>query len=1000
MALTEWITLRLLPETESLLSKDMTKAAASGVDAMDKEFRRKSADLKADLASGLIDEKEYARMGARAANAYNREIVAKMDALKKAGKDTTAEYAALGDKIKSVSTSGAEHAGLIGRAWGGFKNMIVGFGPAIAAAFGVNAIVNFAKESIGAAAESEKAWADVKVTLGNLGVPLAKATAEVEAAANKMMRTTRFGDEETIRGFNKVLQMTGDYGKSLKALGPIADLAIAKNISYEQASTIVGKALAGNDAALRKLIPTMEKGGDVFQALGKFAGAAAADANTFTGQSAMLGNAFGELQESIGKVLISGGQGAGIMEMFTAAIVELTDWVEKNKNEIQFWIGQILRFVQVLVPIIVNAIGGAINWLQTEWYGLMTVFHAGVGVFFEIKAAVLEFAKTVTGAMIPVMETLEKIARKLGFKESADDFHAAAANLTKDFNNLAVQRREALREVETQQEKVRENATKMGENFKQVGGNIKAGIMEGGKALDVLIAKGKEGVQSADDMGTAHTDAASNTSKAWSGAAGTVNGKQKEMSAAAKKAAGEMSAAYNNFTGSILAGNAEVTASYKEMQKQAGEQAAAVATAQQNVQSAYIRTGDASQQAGSAIEQATREATIAKQAERDAIQASHDATKDYAYDYVTVYTPAIEQRTDKVTKALEKQGEAGEAAADTTEKAWVKSLALITGGVQALGTMFGGVFGKLGGLMTTANSGVATFAASWDVLKDKAAKFLDKVGAIGAAMGAGSAIGGAISSITGGSSKGASIGGAVGGGIGTAIGGPVGGIIGSAIGGVIGGFFKGSKDPGRLKGNDEAYAAALGGDAGALEFLKAHSLAEVGGGGGWATNNAKRDATEKWISALRKGAIHGDAEALAELRRLYKALETYGGDAKIEGTNTTYRQWAMAVRGGIPQGVPGFQMGGLVQATGIAQVHRGELVIPEYLTQQILALGGRGGTNSTSNAWDNRQVVVNQVFHGVQDRDIPRLAVEGIKAAIARDFKVSTALEGNTRLPQ
>lgn len=78
--------------------------------------------------------------------------------------------------------------------------------------------------------------------------------------------------------------------------------------------------------------------------------------------------------------------------------------------------------------------------------------------------------------------------------------------------------------------------------------------------------------------------------------------------------------------------------------------------------------------------------------------------------------------------------------------------------------------------------------------------------------------------------------------------------IGSAIS-TVGGIFKGSKDPGRLQANAQAYSAAIAGNPqfkdapSALSFLLQKSPVSKGGSGGWATSVAQNDAYAKYTQA-------------------------------------------------------------------------------------------------------------------------------------------------------
>jgi hypothetical protein len=88
---------------------------------------------------------------------------------------------------------------------------------------------------------------------------------------------------------------------------------------------------------------------------------------------------------------------------------------------------------------------------------------------------------------------------------------------------------------------------------------------------------------------------------------------------------------------------------------------------------------------------------------------------------------------------------------------------------------------------------------------------------------------------------------------------------------IVTGLFKRSKDPGRLSSNAKAYAQALNGDTGALNYLKGRSgrfglVATTYGDsspiGGWATSVAKDDAFKKYNDALHPSASYSIPKAI------------------------------------------------------------------------------------------------------------------------------------------
>lgn len=89
---------------------------------------------------------------------------------------------------------------------------------------------------------------------------------------------------------------------------------------------------------------------------------------------------------------------------------------------------------------------------------------------------------------------------------------------------------------------------------------------------------------------------------------------------------------------------------------------------------------------------------------------------------------------------------------------------------------------------------------------------------------------------------------------------------------IIGGVFKEDKDPGRLNGNAQAYAAAQAGDGEALKYLKGRSgrfgsvatsytLGDKSPIGPWATQVAKDDAWKKYNDVINPSSAYQSAKS-------------------------------------------------------------------------------------------------------------------------------------------
>jgi len=160
--------------------------------------------------------------------------------------------------------------------------------------------------------------------------------AAAEDFISTLSRQTAMADDQLRPALANLVRATGSLELSQKAMAVTADLATAKNIDMETASTAVAKALAGQTAALVKLDPSLKdlidkssSADDILKALNNTVGGAAeAFANTAEGGAKNFGIAMGELQESIGKVFLP------IMEKMLPILNNVANYMAENTQVI------------------------------------------------------------------------------------------------------------------------------------------------------------------------------------------------------------------------------------------------------------------------------------------------------------------------------------------------------------------------------------------------------------------------------------------------------------------------------------------------------------------------------------------------------------------------------------------------------------------------------------------------------------------------------------------
>jgi hypothetical protein len=227
------------------------------------------------------------------------------------GADTSKLRAGLNSADRSLSGFGSK-----------LNNMI---GPALigaAAAAGAFAVA-IGVDAVQAAMTEEAELAKLNTTLENLG--FLGASEQINTFIDDMQFATGVSDSELRPAFERLLISTGNVAQAQKLLNIAVDTSIGANKSLSSVAGSLGKALDGNFTSLNKLgagidssiIKNKDLDGAVQALATTFGGQAVAKAETLQGQIGILGIAFDELKESLGKGLIEGftSTGGGISNL-------------------------------------------------------------------------------------------------------------------------------------------------------------------------------------------------------------------------------------------------------------------------------------------------------------------------------------------------------------------------------------------------------------------------------------------------------------------------------------------------------------------------------------------------------------------------------------------------------------------------------------------------------------------------------------------------------------
>ena len=177
----------------------------------------------------------------------------------------------------------------------------------------IGSLVDITQEAIDAAAGQEVAVNNLNAALARSGNLTQETTADLQAYASQLQATTKFEDDAAIAATALLQSLTKLDKDGLKAgVSAAADLATVLGIDLDSAIRLIAKGAAGQTEAFSRYGIAVQKGttdtesfNNVIASLNaKFGGAAAAQLNTYSGSVTALKNAYGDLLEPIGDVIV------------------------------------------------------------------------------------------------------------------------------------------------------------------------------------------------------------------------------------------------------------------------------------------------------------------------------------------------------------------------------------------------------------------------------------------------------------------------------------------------------------------------------------------------------------------------------------------------------------------------------------------------------------------------------------------------------------------------
>jgi len=251
-----------------------------------------------------------------------------------------------------------------------------------AAGLAVGAIVDMTK----AAADDEQQQAQLEAAIRGAGAATGDYKAQVDAAIAAGQKKA-FTDTQTREALASLVTATHDVGKATADLTAAQDIARFANVDLATAADAVAKAHAGQDGALRKLLPGLEKGKtatDTLRAATDLAaGSADAYANTTQGSLAVASDAFSELGEQLGYAFLP------IIKALIPPLIKILEAIGK--------------LIDAIMPVLVPAIEI-----------LSTVLSAAVDVFASVLQIVVAVVAVLANRLAPIIRTVADVFTGVG----------------------------------------------------------------------------------------------------------------------------------------------------------------------------------------------------------------------------------------------------------------------------------------------------------------------------------------------------------------------------------------------------------------------------------------------------------------------------------------------------------------------------------------------------------------------------------------------------------
>jgi hypothetical protein len=263
-----------------------------------------------------------------------------------------------------------------------------------AAYFSLRAVKGIFSDAIRAAQDQEDAINKLNTSLRLAGSFSQQASLDFQNLANEIQKTTVIEDDQVLALASLARNFSRTNEEAQKLTKAAIDLASATGIDAESAVGALGGSLSGITGQLTKVLPQIRglteeqlKAGAAIDFVAKrFAGAAAGEINTFSGQTKQLSNLFKDLLQEIGGLITNSPAVVAVFKVVGQSVLSLISTLSAFSASGDIFkpiITGLAAFAQAINTLFVIPIEVAFNLVKVSFQGLALVIQGFVAGFFK-----------------------------------------------------------------------------------------------------------------------------------------------------------------------------------------------------------------------------------------------------------------------------------------------------------------------------------------------------------------------------------------------------------------------------------------------------------------------------------------------------------------------------------------------------------------------------------------------------------------------------------------